>query len=450
MQKADGFWAGPDTGRLPLDTGSPRAYAPKMTDRRNFLKAVSAAPLVSRAARAQAQAAAPAAIPELPRPGDPAYWDKVRDQFLLARDKVFFNNGTIGAMPRVVLERTVEHLRKMAVDVAEWDYRGENWIGGYDSMLGVRTKTARLLNADVNEIALTENVTCANSYIAAGLDLPTGVEILMSDQEHPGGYGPWQNAAKRHSGTVVQMKLPKPAHSPGEILEIVRGSFTPRTRVLFLSQVITGSGAILPVKEICAAAHERGILTVIDGAQAFGHVPVDVRDMGCDAYVSCFHKWMLAPAGCGVLYLRGDRADSVWATLCSANWDNHKDNGLRFTQRGTGSMSLLVGLDAALDFHNGIGSTRVHERVKYLGDYLRAGLRKLPNVKIWSPDDPAMCAGITVYSVNGVNGPRLQDEMWNRERLRPRSSGPGVRHCTHIFNSTAEIDRALSVCRQLG
>jgi selenocysteine lyase/cysteine desulfurase len=419
-----------------------------MTHRRNFLKTVSAAPLLARAASAQTQSAAP--IPGLPRPGDPAYWDQVRDQFLLARDKVFFNNGTIGAMPRVVLDRTVEHLRKMAIDVADWDYRGENWIGGYDSMIAVRSKAARLLNADTNEIALTENVTCANSYVAAGIDLEPGAEILMSDQEHPGGYSPWLNAAKRHNGSVVQMALPKPAHNPGQILEIARQSFTPRTRVLFLSQVVTGSGAILPVKEICAEARARGIFTVIDGAQAFGHIPVDVRDIGCDAYVSCFHKWLLAPAGNGVLYVRGARADSVWATLCSANWNNHADNGLRFTQRGTGSMSLLVGLDAALDFHNAIGAARVHERVKYLGDYLRAGLRKLPNVKIYSPDDPAMCAGITVYSVNGVTGPQLQDEMWKRERLRPRSSGAGVRHCTHIFNSPAEIDRALEVCRKLG
>lgn len=418
-----------------------------MTHRRNFLKTVTAAPLLTRAASAQNQASA--AVPGMPRPGDPGYWDKIRDQFMLARDTVFFNNGTIGAMPRVVFERTVDHLRKLAVDVAEWDYRGENWIGGYDNMLAVRTKAARLMGADPGEIALTENVTCANSYVAAGIELERGAEILTSNQEHPGGISPWLNTAKRDGGTVIQMPLPKPAHSSDQIYEIVLNSFTPRTRVLFLSHVITGSGAILPVKEICKEARSRGIFTVIDGAQAFGHVPVDVHDMGCDAYVSCFHKWLLAPAGNGVLYLRAAKADGIWATLCSANWDNHKDNGLRFTQRGTGSMPLLVGLDAALDFHEAIGPQRVHERVKYLGDYLRAGLRKLPNVKIDSPDDPAMCAGITVYSVNGVNGGQLQDAMW-RDRLRPRASGSGVRHCTHIFNSVAEIDRALGVCRRLG
>jgi selenocysteine lyase/cysteine desulfurase len=109
-----------------------------------------------------------------------------------------------------------------------------------------------------------------------------------------------------------------------------------------------------------------------------------------------------------------------------------------------------LGLDSALDFHFAIGSERVQQRIKYLGDYLRDGLRKIPKVTIASPQDAAMCSGITVYGIEGITGRQLQDEMWNRDRLRPRGSGNrGVRHCTHIYNSTAEIDRALKVVRDL-
>ena len=321
-----------------------------MPHRRQFLQSVSASALAAPWLPGTA-AAEDAGAPSLPSTDDPAYWVKLRDQFLLARDKVFFNNGTIGAMPRVVLDQTVDHLRRMAIDIADWDYRGPNWIGGYGPMEQLRTKAAHLVNADWKEIALTENVTCANSYIAAGLDLPAGVEILMSDQEHPGGESPWLTAAKRHGGAVVKVALPRPAHHPEELVALVRRAFTPRTRVLYLSHVITGSGAIVPVKEICAEARSRGIFTVIDGAQALGHIPVDVRDIGCDAYVACFHKWLLAPAGNGFLYIRRDRAKDVWTTLASGNWNNHDDDGYRLTQRGTGSLSLLVGAEAALDFH---------------------------------------------------------------------------------------------------
>jgi selenocysteine lyase/cysteine desulfurase len=415
-----------------------------MTFRRNFLASL-AAPLV---ARGQSRSAG---VPALPRADDPAYWARVRDQFPLARDKVFFNNGTIGAMPKVVLDRTVEHLRKMATDIADWDYKaGDEWIAGYGPMVEIRAKTARLLKADVAEIALTENVTAAMSYVAAGLDVEAGSEILISDQEHPGGQCPWLNAAKRHGASVQTVRIPKPAESASEVMDLFRNALNARTRVVAISHVITGSGAILPVKEMCAEARARGIFTVIDGAQAVGQIPVDVSEMGCDAYVGCFHKWLLAPAGAGFLYVRKDRARGVWSTLASSNWNNHEDDGYRFTQRGTGSLSLLMGVDAALDFHNGIGAERIHERVKYLGDYLREGLRKIRGTRLYTPSAGAMCAGITVYGVDGVTGQRLQDEMWARARLRPRASGAiGVRHCTHIFNSPGEIDQALEVVRAL-
>ncbi|MGO9893477.1 MAG: aminotransferase class V-fold PLP-dependent enzyme [Bryobacteraceae bacterium] len=414
-----------------------------MTHRRKFLESISASALAASWFRGAALAR------PLPAPDDAAYWDKVRGQFMLARDKVFFNNGTIGATPRVVFEKTVDHLRKMAVDIADWDYRGDNWIAGYGDPASLRGKLAGLLNAGEKEVALTENVTCSNSYVADGIELEKRAEIVMSDQEHPGGEGPWLTAAKRHGGAVTRVKLPKPAHTPGELVSLVIAAFTPRTRVLFLSHVITGSGAIVPVKEICAEARSRGIFTVIDGAQAFGHIPVDVKDIGCDAYVGCLHKWILAPAGNGFLFLRQDKAPAVWTTLPSSNWDNHGDDGYRLSQRGTGSLSLLVGAEAAVDFHLELGHERVLARVKYLGDRLRAGLREMTKVKIYSPEDNAMCAGITVYAVDGVTGDQLQDEMWNRARLRPRSSGPGVRHSTHIFNSPAEVDKALEVVHAL-
>jgi selenocysteine lyase/cysteine desulfurase len=413
-----------------------------MTPRRSFL-ATLAAPLM---ARAQSKSAGSA----MPRPDDPAYWSKIRDQFMLAKDKVFFNNGTIGAMPRVVFDRTVEHLRKMATDVADWDYKpGDEWIAGYGPMTSIRTKAAALLHADPAEIALTENVTAAMSYLAAGVTLERGSEILISDQEHPGGQSPWLNAAKRHGASVQMLKLPKPANNPDEIMTLFLNALTPRTRILAISHMITGAGTILPAKQMCAEARARGIFTILDGAQCFGHIPLNLHEIGCDAYTGCFHKWMLAPAGTGFLYLRKDRGHEVWTTLASSHWDDHGDDGYRLTQRGTGSLSLLAGCEAALDFHNAIGAERVYARVKQLGDYLREGLRGIPGTRIYTSSDPAMSAGITVYSVAGVTGAQLQDEMWQRARLRPRANGPGVRHCTHIFNSTREIDQALGVVRAL-
>ena len=141
----------------------------------------------------------------------------------------------------------------------------------------------------------------------------------------------------------------------------------------------------------------------------------------------------------------------ISTTIASSQWDNHLDEGFRFTQRGTGSLTLLHGLETALDFTNEIGQDRIVARVKFLGNYLRDELRKIPKVKIFSPTDENMCGGITVYNVDGWTGNRLMELMWNRDKLRPRASSDihGLRHSTHIYNSVAEIDRCLKIIREI-
>jgi selenocysteine lyase/cysteine desulfurase len=391
-------------------------------------------------------------IPSIPTADDPEFWAKIRDQFMLRKDEVFFNTGTMGAMPRVVVARMTEHLHVAASNLAEWDYVADgDMMSGYFPYEGIRTKAAKLMNVKMDELALTENVTMAMSFVCMGLDLAKGDEVITSDQEHPGGCSSWKARQKRDGIIYREIAIPKPAHSPKEVLDIVVNSFTKKTKVLMLSHVISGSGAIMPVKEICAEARSRGIFTVIDGAQALGNIPLDIHDIGCDAYVGCFHKWVLAPSGNGFLYIRKDRVQEISTIIASSQWDNHIDEGFRFTQRGTGSLTLLHGLEAALDFTNEIGQDRILARVKFLGNYLRDELRKLPKVKMFSPSDENMCGGITVYNVDGWTGAKLQDLMWNRDKLRPRASSDihGLRHSTHIYNSVAEIDRCLRIIREI-
>jgi selenocysteine lyase/cysteine desulfurase len=206
----------------------------------------------------------------------------------------------------------------------------------------------------------------------------------------------------------------------------------------------------MPVKEICTEARKRGIFTVLDGAQCVGQIDVDVKDIGCDAYYSSLHKWMLAPAGSGILYVRKEVMPKIWSTLASYNWDNQDDHGFRLMQYGTGNPALMAGYDAAVDFFNTIGPERWIGRVKYLGDYLRKGLQQVDKVTIHSSTHKDMCAGITTYSISGLTGPELQKTLWDRERLQPRSVGQELlRHSVHIYNNEEEIDRTLSVLRTL-
>ena len=421
-----------------------------MTSRRNALKSIGLTALAIPSLAIQAHAE----NTFMPKAEDPQYWKKIRDQFMLSKDSVFFNPGTVGAMPRVVVDKMAEHLRYIGEHVADWAYKDDNkeeFISGYNNLMGIRTKVAALIHADAAEIAMTDNVTNGMSYIANGLTLQPGDEILTTNQEHSGGQSGFLLKEKRYGTVFKTVAIPKPAENSQEVYEVIVKAFTPKTKVLMVSHMISGSGAILPVKELCDEARRRGIFTLLDGAQTIGQIAIDVRDIDCDAYAGCFHKWMGAPAGTGFLYVKSDRMKDVWTTIASGRWDNHEDEGFRFTQRGTGNFPVLKGLEASLDFHNEIGPQKVYDRIKYLGLRLRSGLRKINKVRIYSPEDEAMCAGITVYNIQGMTGSQLQEEFWTRGRMRPRASGPefGVRHCTHIFNSEAEIDKALEIVSAL-
>lgn len=420
--------------------------------RRNILKQLGLGTIAATVLPYVAQAEP--MIPGIPDADDPVFWAKVRDQFALSKDKVFFNPGTVGAMPKVVVEKMVQHLNYIATDVADWAYKDDNkeeYISGYNNLMGIRTKVAQLINGTAAEIAMTDNVTNGMSYIANGITLQPGEEVLTTDQEHGGGKGGWLVKEKRFGNPFKYVAIPKPAHSPTEVYDLVVKAFTPKTKVLMISHMITGSGAILPIKEICTEARKRGIFTVIDGAQTIGQIKVDFKDLGCDVYLGCFHKWIGAPAGTGFMYVKADRMKDIWTTVASGRWDNHDDEGFRFTQRGTGNFPVLKGLEAALDFHQELGPDRVYARIKFLGERLRTGLAKHKKVKFFSPADESMCAGITVYNIEGFTGAQLQDAYWAKARMRPRSQGDqfGVRHCTHIFNSPEEIDKAIAIVHEL-
>lgn len=422
-----------------------------MIDRRQWVKSLLAVPAAAAAGTALGARTPLAGRQELPTDGE-SYWNHLRWQFLIPEGQAYFNTGTLGASPRAVVDAVTDHLRYVEESLALWDFSADRpeRLAGYRPERGLRQKLADFVHGSLDEIGLTANATMAMNLMANGLDLQAGDEVLITDKEHPGGRSGWDVRQKRHGVIVKEVPVPTTVSGPDEIVRAFTAAVTPRTKVLAVPHITSGQGIVLPVKRLCAMARERQLLTVIDGAQAVGQLHVNVRDIGCDAYFGSPHKWLLAPKGTGFLYLRQDVQPRVWATLASSQWNNYKDGMFRLQQYGTLNQSLLRGLETALDFMDRIGRDLVEERVRFLGRSLRKGLGQIGGVTIITPTHPELSAGITAWGIAGVTGRRLQDELWDRKKIRVRASGEAaVRQSCHIYNNLAELEATFDVARAL-
>ena len=420
--------------------------SPNEPSRREFLSRLAAAGVA-------AGLAPRAAATGTPTSDDAAFFASLRDRFVIPPGVAYCNTGTLGASPREVVDALAAGLRTLESELADWPYEkpdGEP-LTGYQELMDVRTAVGRVIGAGAAEIALTQNATMGMSFLANGLDLAAGDEVLSTDQEHPGGICAWRLLAKRRGIVVKELPLePALAGGPEAIVKLFAGAMTPRTRVVVFSHVTSGLGVRMPARDLCALARERGALALVDGAQAVGQMAVDVATLGCDAYVASPHKWLLAPKGTGFLYVRRGAQERFWTTLASAAFDDRERGAFRFMQYGTGSVPLVQALQATLRFWDGIGVERVERYDTALTTRLREGLARIPSVRLRSPADPRLAAAITTFRVEGLTGKALQDALWSRKvRVRSQGDDKGVRLSAHLYVSPADIDTVLEVVEGL-
>ena len=423
-----------------------------MSTRRNFLSSVAVPGLLLGAPGLQALTRGAPFAPDA-QADDAAVFAAARQHFLIPPGVAYCNTGTLGASPREVVDAVAEGVRGLETDLAAWPYEqpdGEP-LTGYQQLLDIRQAVGQFIHASAAEIALTQNATMGMNFLANGLDLAAGDEVVSTDQEHGGGISPWRLLAKRRGIVVRELPLePALPGGPDAILRLFKSAMTRRTKVVMFSHITSGLGARLPARELCALARSSGALAIVDGAQAVGQVQVNVQELGCDAYVGSPHKWMMAPKGTGILYVRRDVQDRFWTTLASYQWDNHADGAFRFMQYGTGSVPVVDGLMAALRFIGRIGLPRIERWDAGLTRRLRDGLAGIPKVRIASPADPLLTAAITTFRVDGVKAKALQDALWAR-RVRVRAQGDerGVRLSAHLYVSRADVDAIVDVTREV-
>ncbi len=371
-----------------------------------------------------------------------AYWTAWRKQFLIPADEVYLNNGTVGSCPLPVLRAVFDgynDTEKMAQSDPE-DYP----IWGYGAWNEFRDPLAEFVGCTRDELALVRNATEANSYIANGLDMKPGDEVLMTDQEHPGGEHPWNLRAKRYGIVVKKITLPKPVPNAAAALNLINDAITPRTRVLFFSHITTVTGVLLPAKELCALARSKGILSAVDGAHVVGMMRLNVRELGCDMYTSSPHKWLQAPKGTGFLYVRDEVIDRLWNTIVTAGWDEPKLRAERFQRIGSSNVPALWGMRAAVQLANQIGMERIERRHRQMADHILKEMVQR-GAESWTSPDPALRCAIASVNVAPIQITEIENWMWTTKKIRIRGGGPSkIRLSTPYYLLRKDEDRYLA------
>jgi len=386
---------------------------------------------------------APATLPDvsLYDKNQDTYWAELRKQFLIPADEIYLNNGTVGSSPAPVLRaifdgyNTTEKLDQQDPE----DYP----IWGYAAWNEFRDPLAAFVGGTRDEIALLRNATEANSYIANGVDMKAGDEVLMTDQEHPGGEQPWQLRAKRYGIVIKKVILPKPVQKAAQVLNLFNDAISPRTRVIFFSHITTATGVVLPAKELCALARSKGILSAVDGAHVPGMMRFNVHDIGCDLYSSSPHKWLQAPKGSGFLFVRDEVIDRLWNTIATEGWDEPKLRAERFQRIGSSNVPSLWGLRAAIQMANQIGMDRIEKRHRQLGDYILGEMQKR-GAESWTSPDAALRCAIATVNVPPINRMDLENWLWKTHKIRIRGGDPSkLRLSTPYYLQKKDIDRFL-------
>ncbi len=369
---------------------------------------------------------------------DDAAWAHVREQFILEPGVAYMNNASLGMPPGVVAEAVAAGYEAISKEPLHGkhdlqDEIAQRVVPGLASLLGVTP----------GEVALTRNATEALHLQAVGLDLKPGDEVIFTTQEHPAGLRPWLFRAERHGVQATSIFVPSPLESEDHVVRLFEQAITPRTRAIAFCHVTRG-GHRYPVRRLAEMARSRGLLSLVDGAQALGQFPIDLHDLGCDAYSASLHKWLLGPVGTGVLYVR----ESARAQIRSAFAHDATTDAPALAPPGTADFPLRAGIGAALDFVEAIGLDNVASRARYLSDYLKTQLSDLGGVTLLSGTAQMSCPGSTIFEMEGVDAMALVPVMDEEHSIHidehQRDGHDAIRVSTHIYNTTVEIDRLVA------
>ena len=414
-------------------------------DRKSFLQtacAVAAGSMVvgsAAACGAEERAIVTRALADLTTPKDPTdeAWAEVRARFILEPGTAYMNNASLGMPPGIVADAVADGYRAISTEPLHGKHDLQDRIAQE-----VMPPLASIFGADLSEMSLTRNATEALHLQTLSVELSPGDEVLITTQEHPAGHRPWMVRAARHGVAVREVFIPSPLISAEDVTARFAAELTTRTRAIAFCHVTRG-GHRYPVRELCAFAREHGLVSLVDGAQAVGQFPVDLHDLGCDAYSASMHKWMFGPVGTGSLYVRSDARERFIPSF----GPEAASTGAEYAPPGTADFPVRAALSTSLAFVERLGLVNVEARCRYLSDYLKTRLSELDGCTLLCGPRERSAPGSTIFSLAGLDAlasvPLLEELARTHIDEHQRDGHDAIRVSTHVYNTTAEIDRLI-------
>lgn len=369
---------------------------------------------------------------------DEDFWFQVRHAFTIDRNVINLNNGGVAPAPRVVMDTEIRYLEMENMTPTYYMWRILD-----PGVEVARQRLADVFGCDPEEIAITRNASESLEAIQFGMNLQRGDEVISTNQDYPRMITSWQQRELRDGIVFRQIKFQVPAPSLNYLKEQIEAAITPRTRVIHICHVTNRTGQLFPVRDICRMARTRNIEVIVDGAHSFAQFPFTRDSLECDYFGTSLHKWMLAPIGTGMLYVRKEKIPSIWPMFGA---DNALRNDIRkFEQIGTHPASQRNAITEAVTFHESIGGERKQERFRYLRKRWADRLRPLPNIEILHPADPMEGAGIGFVNLKGTESGKLVSWLWTKHRIWTTSfptpgEYDGLRITPNVYTTVGEID----------
>jgi selenocysteine lyase/cysteine desulfurase len=370
--------------------------------------------------------------------GDEAFWLHAQQAFTVDRSLVNLNNGGVSPSPAVVQQAMQRHLEFSNAAPAH-----NMWHVLEPRRETVRQGLSSVFGCDPEEIAITRNASEGLEICQLGLELKAGDEVLTTNQDYPRMLATFRQRERRDGIVLRTFSIPVPCEDPREIIARFEQNITAKTRLILMCHVVNLTGQVLPVREVVQLARRRGIPVIVDGAHAFAHFPFAHDELDCDFYATSLHKWLCAPHGTGMLYVRRDRIAGLWPMMAAPEAMDHDIR--KFEEIGTHPAANTLAIAEALAFHEGLGPQRKAARLCSLRDRWAHRLLQHDRVRLNTSLRPGLAYGVANFRVEGMDSGALSDWMWSRHRILTvtikHEDFEGIRVTPHVYTTLSELDR---------